>query len=170
MTEEVERIESDVEEIQLRGAGHQRQTSALGGRSRGEVMAYSVAESVTKNTALMLATQLSTWISGLVLLLFLPRYLGNVAYGELYLAMSIQMIFQYVINYGGQYQVSENISRDRQGISEFMSNSAVLRIGIWIASMAVTYVICELAKYPSSTVVIVMILGLSNFGEGWPHS
>ncbi len=129
-------------------------------------MSYSVTESLTKNTALMMATQLSTWISGFVLLLFLPRYLGSAAYGQLYLALSIQMIFQYVIAYGGQYQISKDVSRDREGISELMSNSAILRIGLWLLSMVVTFVLCEVASYPFDTVLIVMILGFSNYWRG----
>lgn len=129
-------------------------------------MSYSVAKSVTKNTALMMGAQAVTWVSGLVLLIFLPRTLGSEDFGRLYLAMSVQIIFQYLISFGGQYQITKEISRNPDKASEVMSDSTIVRIGLWVASIAVTALLCYIARYSYTTVLMIFILGLSNLWVG----
>ena len=111
---------------------------------------------------MMMSAQIVTSLSGFILLLFMPRYLGNAGYGRLYLAMSIQIIFQYLIDYGGQYQITKEISRDPERTSEIMTHAAFLRVGLWIASIFMTLLLCRVANYPFSTSLLVMILAASN--------
>jgi len=125
-------------------------------------MSYSISKSVTKNTALMLTGQLMTGVSGFVLLMFLPRYLGSAGYGELYLAISIQTIFQYLIDFGGAYHVTKEIARDKERASEIVTHSAILRIGIWALSMVLIFALCGVARYSASTILLVVVLGVSN--------
>jgi O-antigen/teichoic acid export membrane protein len=125
-------------------------------------MSYSVKKSIFKNTAVMMATQMITWVSGFILILFLPRYLGSEGYGKLYLAMSIQVIFQWVIDYGGQGYVPKEVSRDRQNASDIFAHSVVLRIILWLTSVVVSLALCVVAKYSWHVTMLVMILAISN--------
>jgi O-antigen/teichoic acid export membrane protein len=125
-------------------------------------MTYSVAKSIFKNTVTLMVTQLITWVSGFLLLLFLPRYLGSVGYGELYVAMSIEMILQWIIDYGGQTYIPKEVARDRKDASNIISNSINLRIGLWLITIVIALIWCFIAHYQKSIIILVMILAISN--------
>jgi len=125
-------------------------------------MAYSIAKSLFKNSALMMMAQAATWVSGLVLLMFVARYLGSEAYGRLYLALSIQTICQWIIDYGGQNYIPKEVSRIRGESHDLMAQSTLLRIGLWILSMAVICLLCLVAHYSAPEIILILILGVSN--------
>ncbi len=125
-------------------------------------MNESVAKSLFRNTALMMIAQMATWVTGFLLMIFLPRYLGSARYGHLYLAMSIQLICQWLIDYGGQNYVPKEVSRDRENANHLMVHSAYLRVALWVLSMVATYILCVAAHYPASVTLIVMLLATSN--------
>jgi len=127
-------------------------------------MNYSIAKSIVKNTSAMMSGQVITWVSGFVLLLLLPRYLGSQAFGRLYLAISIQLIFQWLIDYGGANYVPKGVARDQshESVSELMTDSTLLRIGLWFISLVLTLTLCLFAKYSFTEIVLIMVLGISN--------
>lgn len=129
-------------------------------------MAYSIAKSLFRNSAVMMIGQIMTWISGFVLLLFLPRYLGSEEYGILYLALSIQMIFQWVIDYGGRRYISKEVSRDRENVVDLFVHSTVLRGFLWVVSIILTFGLCLVARYQWHIVLLIMILAFSNLWAG----
>ena len=76
-------------------------------------MSLDIAKSVTKNMAVMTGTQVITYISSFILMIFLPRYLGPEDYGRLYLGISITGIFTIFIEFGCRYSIAKAVSRDR---------------------------------------------------------
>ena len=125
-------------------------------------MAYSIAKSIFKNTAALMSAQVITWSSGFVLLLILPRYLGSAGYGKLYIAMSMQTILQFLIDYGGTTYIPKEVARDRGRSSDLVSHSIILRIGLWGISVVIAMTWCMIAKYPISVILLVMVLAISN--------
>ncbi len=125
-------------------------------------MAYSIVKSLFKNSALMMMAQAATWVTGIVLLVFVARYLGSAAYGELYLAISIQTICQWIIDYGGQSYIPKEVSRNREDPSELMAQSTVMRIGLWAISMILAYAVCLFAGYSKEVTLLIMVLVFSN--------
>ncbi|MFZ1082826.1 MAG: flippase [Candidatus Kryptoniota bacterium] len=127
-------------------------------------MSDSIAKSIVKNTSIMMSAQMITWVSGFVLLLFLPRHLGSESFGRLYLAMTVQTICQWIIDYGGGNYVPKEVSRDKLSshVSELMTNSIVLRIGLWFMSLVLTLALCFVAKYPFTVTILIVVLGISN--------
>ncbi len=125
-------------------------------------MAYSIAKSLFKNSALMMMAQAATWVSGLVLLMVVARYLGSADYGYLYLALSIQTICQWVIDYGGQNYIPKEVSRKKTDSSDLMTQSMLLRMGLWVLSMIVTFALCLVANYSTRVIILIMVLVFSN--------
>ena len=74
-------------------------------------MISDVSKSVSRNFSVMFGAQIITWLSGFVLLYFLPRYLGAQDFGRLYLALSIQMILGLLIDFGGNYLIPKEVAR-----------------------------------------------------------
>ncbi len=125
-------------------------------------MAYSITKSLFKNSALMMMAQAATWVSGIVLLVFVARYLGSADYGYLYLALSIQTICQWIIDYGGQNYIPKEVSRNKTDPSDLMTQSMLLRIGLWVISMVLTFALSLIAGYSGRVIILIMILAFSN--------
>jgi O-antigen/teichoic acid export membrane protein len=114
----------------------------------------------------MMGSQVVTWVSTFILMLFLPRYLGSVEYGRLYLAISVTMIFQIIIDFGGSYFIAKEISRSRDHAPSVMMNSIGLRSLLWVISMIIMVVLALIFQYSGFVISLIMILGVAKLWEG----
>lgn len=122
--------------------------------------------SVARNTVIMMMSQVITWISSFILMMFLPKYLGSSGYGELYLAMSITAMFQVLIEFGGQYHITKEVSRVHESAPVIFINSAVSRIFLWFASIVLMILFSWIAGYSWQILLLIMILGTAKLWEG----
>lgn len=129
-------------------------------------MTRDIAKSVAKNTTVMMVSQLITWLSTFVLMLFLPRYLGSEDFGRLYLAMSVTMIAQVVVNFGGLYSITKEASRAPENTPDLIVNSIGIRILFWAISIVTLVVFSHLVGYSGKSLAIIIILGVSNLWWG----
>ena len=129
-------------------------------------MTYDPAESIARNTGVMLISQGVTWISSLVLMLCLPRYLGSEEYGRFYLAFSIALIFQMVIEFGGPYLIAKEVSRSREKAPSLLVNSLAIRILMWAFSMIAMIALAMVAGYSATVTTLIIIFGISKLWEG----
>jgi O-antigen/teichoic acid export membrane protein len=121
---------------------------------------------VARNTAIMIGAQIITGISGFVVMLFLPKYLGSSGYGELYLAVSITMIFHVIIEFGGQYHVTKEISRSPESSPYIFVNSGIIRIIFWVLSVLLMILLSNTAGYSQQVLTLILILGAAKVWEG----
>ncbi len=128
-------------------------------------MSREIAESVTRNTAVMLGSQIVTWLSSFVLMLFLPRYLGSESYGHLFLAMSTAAISQIVIQWGGHYYLTKHVARSREVTSELYVNSVVLRVVLWFVMLLLTLIFIGVAGYPAVVNILLLVFTISKLWE-----
>lgn len=126
--------------------------------------------SVAKNTSVMLAAQAVTWVSSFVLLLFLPKYLGSVDFGRLYLAISLGMILTIIIDFGGNYLIPKEVAQERGRVAELLASFAVVRLILWALCMAGLVLFSWLVGYSSTVLILVVILGVSKLFEGWMNA
>lgn len=129
-------------------------------------MMYENATSIAKNTTAMMASQAITWASSFILMLFLPRYLGSEDYGRLYLAISITMIFQILIDFGGSYYIAKEVSRAREKASHLVANSIFLRGILWFFSIGALALIAMFAGYSGIVTTLILVLGCAKLWEG----
>lgn len=119
-----------------------------------------IANSVAKNTAVQMGQQIITWASTFLLMLFLPRYLGPVNYGRLYLAMSIAAIFGMVIEFDGRMGIAKRISRSQENSSQIVVNAIGFRILLWVFSIVCLIIFLSFADYPMAVKILILIFGL----------
>ncbi len=129
-------------------------------------MSSDVARTVSRNAAVMLGAQGVTWISSFILMIFLPRYLGSEDFGALYLAMSLAMMTQVFIDFGGSYYIAKEISRDPSNAASLIANSVGLRIGLTVISLLFLIVFVLVGNYPAQVELLILILGVAKFWEG----
>src|SRR5207247_5225551 len=123
-------------------------------------MKYDPAISIARNTGIMLISQVVTWISSFVLMLCLPRYLGSEDYGRFYLAFSIALIFQMVIEFGGPYLIAKEVSRFRDKAPSLLVNSLAIRVLMWAFSMIAMSVLALVAGYSATITALIFIFGI----------
>jgi O-antigen/teichoic acid export membrane protein len=130
-------------------------------------MNKNVAESVATNTTVLLGSQLVTWLSSFVLMLFLPRYLGSEDYGHLYLGISVAMILYVFLEFGGAYYITKEVARDRSTTPYILVNSVALRFVFWVVAMALMVVFMYVAGYPHVVKLLILIFVVSKLWEGF---
>ncbi len=129
-------------------------------------MDKDIGTSVARNTSIMFGAQAVTWVSGFVLLLFLPRYLGSEDYGRLYLAISMVMILSIIIDFGGNYLIPKEVSRSKEKTSALLVSYIGIRTVIWAICMALLFLFSYLVEYSPVVITLIIILGISKFAEG----
>jgi O-antigen/teichoic acid export membrane protein len=112
-----------------------------------------------------MGSQLITWISSFVLMMFLPRYLGSEDFGQLYLAISLTMILQVVVGFGGYFFISKEAARSHEKAPTLVANSLGLRLILWGVSMLPLVAFCFVVGYSETVKILVIILGFSKLWE-----
>ncbi len=129
-------------------------------------MDEEIRSSIARNGGIMMATQLITWISTFVLLLFLPRMLGSEAFGALYLALSLAMILEVVIGFGGNLMIPKEVARNRDKAGTILMNYIGLRIAVWVIGLSLIMLFAWVAGYSSEAVLLIFIICVSKLWEG----
>ncbi len=129
-------------------------------------MSSDIAKSVTKNMTVMMGSQVVTWISTFVLMIFLPRYLGSEEYGRLYLAMSVSMMFQVFIEFGGSYFISKEVARFHDRAPEMIVNSIGLRLVLSAGSIVLMIGFSFVAGYAPTVRALIAIFAVARLWEG----
>lgn len=136
----------------LKGAnGDAKQTERPLGRSMG------------RNLSVMLLAQIFTWVSSFVLLLYLPRYLGSVEYGRLFVALSIREILSIVIDYGGAHLIPREVARNPGNRRRVVRTYALLRAAIWTGcsvALALAAWRFEAAEWMVRLVAVLLVANL----------
>jgi len=129
-------------------------------------MFKDVVKGVAKNTSIMMFQQVITWVASLILMLFLPRYLGPVEYGKLFLALSIYEIFRVLVSYGGNFLVAKYVSRDHTATAQIVTDATVLRLLIAALSAAMLVGAVYLADYPVDTEMTIFAVAIMLVWQG----
>lgn len=147
-----------------------RRILALAGsfkRWTGDAGSHSrpLGRSMGRNLSVMMVAQLFTWVSSFVLLLYLPRYLGSVEYGRLFVALSIREILSIVIDYGGSHLIPKVVAREPHRRRQVVRTYALVRAAIW-AGCSVTLALAAWWLQASEWMVrLVAVLLVANLAE-----
>ncbi len=120
-------------------------------------MLRSLFKGVAKNTSIMLFQQMITWGSSFLLILFLPRYLGPVDYGTLFLAWSLSDMFRVLVSYGGNYQIAKTVSRSPDQTGQIFSDAVSIRMIIGVIALVLMASLSLLLGYNRDVLMVIMI-------------
>lgn len=118
---------------------------------------------VVKNASILMATQLITWALSLLLVVFLPRYLGAAAVGQFAIAGSIWAIMGMLVGFGMDTLLMKEIARNPERTPQLVGTALLLRVILFLLSSVVVAIYVHLMAYPPTTVNIIWIIGLSIF-------
>jgi O-antigen/teichoic acid export membrane protein len=123
-------------------------------------MSRLVANTIARNTAVLFIQQGITWTSSFLLMMFLPRSLGPVAFGRFFLAFSVAELFRVLVSYGATTLVAKDISRNPENAGETIVNAMAFRAVFATVSIAAMIGFSLIAEYPVETEVLFFVFGL----------
>lgn len=125
-------------------------------------MFRSTAKGIAKNLSIMSLQLAITWSSSFLLMLFLPRYLGPIEYGRLYLAATISGMFQILVSYGGNHLITKSVSRAPEETGQILVDALALRLILAAVSIIAIVVLTYVLDYGNDvrTIIVVYSLGL----------
>ena len=126
-----------------------------------EINTSQTGKKIAKNASVLMASQLSTWLLTLLLMLFLPRYLGAEAVGQLHLGNSIWAIVAIVISFGMDRLLIKDIARRPSETSHLFGTTVVLRTFLYFLGFGAIALYLYLLDYPAITIQVVYVIGLS---------
>ena len=122
-------------------------------------MFKDVVKGIAKNTSVLFFQQIVTWISTFLLMLFVPRYLGPVEYGHLYLANSIIDVFRIIVWWGANSLVVKLVSRSPDQTGQIIADSSGVRLLLGIGGFACTMLLAEALNYGPEMTALLFIMG-----------
>lgn len=126
-----------------------------------EIDTAQTGKKIAKNAGVLMASQLSTWILTLVLMLFLPRYLGAEAVGQLHLGGSMWAILAIMISFGMDRLLIKEIARRPEETSKLFGTSVFLRTILYVFGFGAMALYLNLLDYPLITIQVVYVIGFS---------
>lgn len=120
-------------------------------------------KTITKNASVLMLSQLITWGMALVLMIFLPRYLGAVGVGKFQLASSLWAIVSIVVSFGMDTYMTKEIARAPEKVNQLFSASVTLQILLFVLGAGGMTLYTRFANYPDDTVLIIAIIGAATF-------
>ncbi|MBI4534785.1 MAG: flippase [Ignavibacteriae bacterium] len=110
--------------------------------------------------------QIVTWMSSFVLMLFLPRYLGDEAFGRLYFGISLTGLMGLMMDLGIGTLLVKEIARDHSKANLMLVNGSIIKILGWVVTLTAAMTFVFLSDYPNETITIVAVLGVAKVFEG----
>ncbi|MCB8977307.1 MAG: flippase [Ardenticatenaceae bacterium] len=117
---------------------------------------------ILKNASVLMVSQLATWGLSLLLTLFLPRYLGVTAIGKLHLAESLWSIVGVVVAFGMDTLLVKEIARKPERVGDLLGTTMVVRTIFHIIGFLSLVIYARAFHYPSETLTIIYIMGISS--------
>lgn len=120
-------------------------------------------KTIAKNASFLMVSQLVTWSMSLLLMVFLPRYLGAASIGQLHLASSIWAIIGIFVSFGIGIMLTKEIARSKDKFAELAGTSLVIRIVFYFIAIGFLFVYLQFVNYSSQATWVIVIMGVSVF-------
>lgn len=118
---------------------------------------------VARNLSTLLMTQLGTWLVSAAMLVVVPRYLGDEAFGQLMFAFVYVAFFELVALFGTGTFLIKQVAREPEQLGRYAANGAALGT-VWAGLLALAAIALALALgFPRTTLELVAVFSLGMF-------
>lgn len=112
---------------------------------------------VVRNSIVLIMRESSLWILNALLVLFLPRYLGDEGLGRLQFALSFVAIFSIGMGLGTRQFLLKEIARDHSQIERFIGAALGIRVLMAAAVFMLVSLTIWLTGYSAEAVTVVLL-------------
>ena len=121
----------------------------------------SPGSSVAKNAGFLMGSHLLTWSMSLVLLVFLPRYLGPTDVGRFHFANAIWYMVAVFVAFGTDTLITKHVARQPAAAGDLFGVAVALRTILFALGYVGTTIFLRIFDYPPETTTVVAIVGVS---------
>lgn len=121
----------------------------------------STGKTIFKNTSVLMGSQIATWILTLILMVFLPRYLGAAAVGQFQIGDAIWAIMGVLITCGTDIYLVKEIARDPNRAPDLLGTTLVIRGCFFIIGFGLVALYLYLMDYSTTTTYVVYLIGIA---------
>jgi O-antigen/teichoic acid export membrane protein len=121
------------------------------------------SRTVAKNASILMISQIITWSLAILLMVFLPRYLGVVAVGRFQLVNSLWAIAAMMIALGMDTFLTKEIARNPNSTGQLFGISVLLRAVMFVFGFGLVGLYAYLLSFPAETVQLIIIVGIATF-------
>ena len=121
----------------------------------------STIRRITKNTSILLFSQIISSLLGFFFVIYTARYLGVEGFGILSLALALTAIFSVLLDFGLNTLLVRDVSRDESLTSQYFGNVAIMKIFFALISFGIIYILLNFWQYSEQTVIVVYFITIS---------
>jgi O-antigen/teichoic acid export membrane protein len=122
---------------------------------------YVSVKRIVNNTAISLIGQLVTWVSTLLLLVAYGRFLGDVKFGELYLAITFVGLVGFPVEFSFSQQLTRDVAQDTSKAISYLSNALLIKVALWFVLYSLLLLLSWLLGYDLEQRILIAICGFT---------
>lgn len=115
---------------------------------------------IAKNVVFLFCGDAIAAALGILLVVFLARYLGAAEYGKYAFAVAFTSLFLILADLGLSSLSIREIARDGRKSAEYLTTVSIIKIALSAAMMGLIAIVINFLDYPGDTVMVVYIIGL----------
>jgi len=120
---------------------------------------------VINNTAISLLGQIVTWISTILLTIAYGRFLGDVKFGELFLAITYVSLIGFPLEFCFNQQITRDVAQEPDKALKYLFNAFLMKVALWLVLYGVILLLCWPLGYSPEERVLVAICGFTLLGN-----
>lgn len=121
----------------------------------------NTAKNIAKNFSSLAFAQIISMVSGIILVIFIARFLGDVEYGKMSFAISFTSILVVFADCGLNVMSIRDISRNKHQVGKYFVNTLFIKMFLSLLAFIIIYISINIMDYPRNTVIIVLLFGIS---------
>jgi len=126
----------------------------------------SIVRTVAKNTSFLILAKGISLFLGLILTIFIARYIGAVGFGKLGFAQTFTGLLVILADMGLVPFTIREIARRKELASKYLGNIFFIKLIFSVITFALIVIIINLMHYPIDTKIVIYLIGISSiFGS-----
>ena len=121
----------------------------------------NTAQTIAKNTSVLLISDIISKVSMLFYIMFTARYLGASGFGILAFAIAFTGLFAILTDMGLGTLTTREVAKDKSLAGKYVNNLLSIKLILTAATFGLIVLTINLMDYPDQTVIVVYITGVA---------
>lgn len=123
----------------------------------------NTVQKIAQNSIFIFIGQIARVFLGMVLVVYMTRYLGAIKYGRYAFAVSFTSLFLIFANPGLNVLGIREIARKPQEANKYLTNASFIKLVLSFIMIIMAFVVINLMHYPKETITVVYIVAFIVF-------
>jgi Polysaccharide biosynthesis protein. len=120
----------------------------------------NTVQRIAKNTGVLLASQVVSYVFGFFYVMYTARYLGAEGFGVLSFALAFTGIFGVFSDLGVSTLTVREVARDKSLAGKYLGNIVVMKVILVAITFGLIALTINLLGYPEQTIKVVYLVAL----------